>query len=94
MAENGTEVRLVRKRGDKWAQWHISNPPCTCWIGADLTFPVRITAIYDKPAKAFLLPDMAFIDESDVCGLCRQSFKAMARAEMERQRFKEPCPTP
>ena len=94
MAENGTEVRLVRKRGDKRAQWHIAKPPCTCYIGVDLTFPVRITATYDEPGKAFLLPDMAFIDENDVCGLCRQSLRAMARAEMERQRLKEPGPTP
>lgn len=89
MAENGTEVRLVRKQGDNRAQWHISDPPCTCLIGADLTSPVRITADYDKQGRAFLLPDMAFLDESDVCGLCRQSLKSMERADMERQRFKE-----
>jgi hypothetical protein len=91
MAKNTTEVRLVRKRGGKRAQWHISNPQCTCWIGADLTFTVQTTAIYDKSERAFLLPGMAFIDESDVCGLCRQSLKSMERADMERQRFKEPA---
>ena len=78
MAENGTEVRLVRKQGDKRAQWHISNPNCTCWIGADLTFTVQITAIYDKSEKAFLLPGMTFIDESDVCRLCRHNQRLSA----------------